>query len=173
MTAHVVLKEEERGVSDVWRKEKRKEKWRQWRPPLKTGLFRFRVRAQALLIKTLQKETSNPCAPLHNSQTSCGTSIAFQFKGTFSNTESTHSSLTAFKTPLILCKVFLYGPAITLQNTQLISEAWRKLFFSLSVMLKMSSRGENVRMGYKCCVDRRQHLTSCLPRGEDRDQVTM
>lgn len=41
------------------------------------------VRAQTVLIKTLQKETSNPDAPLHNAQPSCGTSVAFQFKGTF------------------------------------------------------------------------------------------
>lgn len=82
--------------SQEWRQEKRREKWRQWRPPLKTGLVRFRVGAKTLLIKTLQKETSNPCAPLHNSQTSCGTWIAFQFKGTFPNTYSSQ----CLKTPL-------------------------------------------------------------------------
>lgn len=56
-----------------------------------------RVRAQTLLIKTLQKETSNPGAPFLNAQASCGTSVTFKFKGTF------------FKTPRKLSPQFSFS----------------------------------------------------------------
>lgn len=62
------------------------------------------VRAQTALIKTLQKETSNPDAPLHNAQPSCGTSVAFQFKGTFPK----HRKLNFSKCPqTIVVRFFL------------------------------------------------------------------
>lgn len=107
------------------------------------------VRAQTVLIKTLQKETSNPDAPFHNAQPSCGTSVAFQFKGTFPK----HRKLNSFKMSLnnSIARFFLVcssttWPGMERCSLKILPErattlflSFNLFFFSQSTTLQLST----------------------------------